>query len=67
MKFQGSSKEGISRNLLKVSLCVSSEIYECYEEDLRVFQGSFNGILKKLRKFQECFESVSRKFKGCLI
>ena len=58
-KFQETSK-GISRNLLEISLGVSSKIYECY--NLRVFQGSFKGIVKKLRKFQ----GVSRVFQGSL-
>ena len=69
-KFHGTFKEfsrnflgyfkDISRNLLKISLDVSSKIYECY--NLRVFQGSFKGIVKKLRKFQ----GVSRVFQGSL-
>ena len=44
----------------------SSKIDEYFEGDLWVFQGSFKSMLKKLRKFQGCFKSVSRKFKGCL-
>ena len=58
--FQGCFKV-VSRNLLEISIGVSSEIYECYEGDLRVFHGSFKGILKKFRKFQfflKCFKEV---------
>ena len=44
----------------------SSKIDEYFEGDLWVFQGSFKGMSKKLRKFQGCFESVLRRFKRCL-
>ena len=33
----------------------SSKIDEYFEGDLWVFQGSFKGMSKKLRKFQGCF------------
>ena len=45
---------------------VSSKIDECFEGYLWVFQGSFKGISKKLRKFEgcrECFKKVQRIFK----
>ena len=29
-----------------------------------MFQGSFKGVSRTLRKFHECFETVSRKFKA---
>ena len=29
-----------------------------------MFQESFKGVSKKLSKFDECFETVSRKFKA---
>ena len=36
-KFKGYIK-GISRDVLEISLGVSSEIYECYKGDLRIFK-----------------------------
>ena len=59
--------EGYFKNHEEISLGVSSEIYECYKGDLRVFQGSFKDISKKLRKFQGYFYSFSGKFKGRLM
>ena len=29
-----------------------------------VFQGCFKGVSRRLRKFHECFETFSRKFKA---
>ena len=58
---------GYLKNHEESSLGVSSEIYECYKGKLRVFQVSFKDISNKLGRFQRYYESVSRKFKGCLM
>ena len=45
---------------------VSSNIDQCFEVDLRVFQGSFKGISSVFKRSFKSVLSVSRKFKGCL-
>ena len=59
---------------------VSRKVLVCFKELSRVFQGSFNGVLRMfqevsgvfkgsfkevLRTFRKSFEGVSRKFQGC--
>ena len=71
--FQGSFKRKDFGSLLKAKDAsrkfhksfkgVSSNIDQCFEVDLRVFQGSFKGISSVFKRSFRSVSSVSRKFK----